>query len=50
MIYYSLPVFAAVASVLVLHETIAAPQVLGGLLVISGILVATLVVPRRRDP
>ncbi|WP_165070045.1 DMT family transporter [Desulfovibrio sp. ZJ200] len=48
IVYYSLPVFAAVASVLVLHETIAPPQVLGGLLVIGGILVATLVVPRQR--
>ena len=45
IVYYSLPVFAAVASVLVLGERIAPAQIAGGVLVIGGILVATLVIP-----
>lgn len=48
IVYYSLPVFAAVASVLVLGESIAPAQVAGGVLVIGGILVATLVIPHHR--
>ena len=47
IVYYSLPVFAAVASVLVLGESIAPAQVAGGVLVIGGILVATLVIPHQ---
>jgi drug/metabolite transporter (DMT)-like permease len=48
IVYYSLPVFAAVASVLVLGESIAPAQVAGGVLVIGGILVATLIIPHHR--
>lgn len=42
IVYYSLPVFAAVASVVVLHEAIAPAQLIGGTLVIGGIMAATL--------
>lgn len=45
--YYSLPVFAAVASVLVLNESIALAQIWGGALVIGGILTATVSLPHR---
>ena len=48
IVYYSLPVFAAAASVLVLGEHIAPAQIAGGLLVIGGILTATLVIPHHR--
>jgi drug/metabolite transporter (DMT)-like permease len=45
IVYYSLPVFAAVESVLLLGERVVPAQIVGGLLVISGILAATLVLP-----
>lgn len=45
IVYYSLPVFAAVASVLVLGEHVTPAQVAGGLLIIGGILTATLALP-----
>jgi drug/metabolite transporter (DMT)-like permease len=42
IVYYSLPLFAAVESVVILGEEIAAFHVVGGGLIIAGILVATL--------
>lgn len=47
MVYYSLPVFAGIAAMLVLGESVAPAQLLGGALVISGIIVATVVMPHR---
>lgn len=41
MIYYSLPLFAAIGSFLVLGERVSEVQVMGGCLVIGGILAAT---------
>jgi len=41
IVYYSLPLFAAVESVFLLHEGIAMFHVLGGGLIVSGILAAT---------
>ncbi|GAB6037994.1 DMT family transporter [Fundidesulfovibrio butyratiphilus] len=41
IVYYSLPLFAAVESVLLLHEGISLFHVLGGGLIVTGILVAT---------
>ncbi|MDO5483966.1 MAG: DMT family transporter, partial [Desulfovibrionaceae bacterium] len=40
-VYYGMPVFAAAGSVLVLGESISAAQITGGLLVMGGILLAT---------
>lgn len=40
-IYYTLPVFAAIASFLILGERIAPAQVTGGLLIIGGVALAT---------
>ncbi len=48
IVYYSLPVFAAAASVLVLGEHIVPAQIAGGALVIGGILAATLALPHQR--
>jgi drug/metabolite transporter (DMT)-like permease len=48
IVYYSLPVFAAAESVLLLDECITQSQIAGGLMVIGGILVATLVFPGRK--
>ena len=42
IVYYSLPVFAAVGSFLVLGERVTGAQIAGGSLVIGGILAATL--------
>lgn len=42
MVYYSLPLFAAVASLAVLGETISTAHVAGGGLIVAGILIATL--------
>jgi drug/metabolite transporter (DMT)-like permease len=42
MVYYSLPLFAAIESAILLHEPIAAFHIVGGGLVISGIMLATL--------
>lgn len=44
------PLYAAAGSVLVLHEPIAAHQVLGAALVVGGCLLAALVTPRPRTP
>lgn len=41
MVYYSLPIFAAIGSFLVLGERVTGAQVVGGFLVIGGILAAT---------
>ena len=41
VVYYSLPLFAAVASLLILGEEVSAAHVLGGVLVVGGILAAT---------
>lgn len=41
IVYYSLPLFAAIESVAILHERIAAFHILGGGLIIAGILIAT---------
>lgn len=41
-VYYTLPLFAAVASVLILGERITPAHVAGGLLIVAGILAATL--------
>jgi drug/metabolite transporter (DMT)-like permease len=41
MVYYSLPLFAAVESVVVLNERIALFHLLGGGLIVAGILIAT---------
>lgn len=48
MVYYSLPVFAGIAASIVLHERVAPAQLAGGALVISGIIIATLVLPQHR--
>ena len=50
IVYYSLPVFAAAASVAVLGEAIVGAQILGGALVITGIMAATLRAPGRNRP
>lgn len=42
VVYYSLPLFAAVASLVILGEQVTAAHVLGGVLVVGGILAATL--------
>lgn len=42
IVYYSLPVFAAIGSMLVLGEAVIPAQVWGGVLIIGGICVATL--------
>ncbi len=47
IVYYSLPVFAAAASVAVLGEAVAGAQLVGGALVIGGIMAATLHAPGR---
>ena len=47
ILYYSLPVFAGAGSVLVLHEQIVPAQIVGGLMIISGICTATVPVPCR---
>lgn len=41
IIYYSLPLFAAIMGNIILGETISKPQVLGGALIIGGIVLAT---------
>lgn len=41
-IYYSLPVFAGIGSVLILDETVQLAQVVGGILIVGGICLATL--------
>ena len=41
MVYYSLPVFAAIGSFLVLGERVSGAQLVGGALIIGGILAAT---------
>lgn len=50
IVYYSLPVFAAAASVAVLGEAIVGAQILGGALVITGIMAATLRAHGRNRP
>ena len=47
MVYYSLPVFAGIAARLILDETVTPAQMVGGALVITGIIVATVVMPQR---
>lgn len=42
IVYYSMPVFAATGAHLVLGEAVNMAQILGGLLIIGGILIATL--------
>ena len=46
IVYYSLPVFAAAESVLLLGERAVPAQIAGGFLIVGGILAATLVSPR----
>lgn len=41
LVYYSLPVFSAVGAVLLLGESIYPAQIVGGVLVIGGIFIAT---------
>jgi len=41
IVYYSLPLFAAIESTFLLHERIAAFHLVGGALIISGIMIAT---------
>ena len=48
MVYYSLPVFAGTASVIVLGEHVVSAQIIGGLLVVGGICAATVPLPRRK--
>ncbi|MDR3361922.1 MAG: DMT family transporter [Desulfovibrio sp.] len=48
IMYYSLPVFAAVGSVLLLDEQITAFQVGGGVFIVGGILAATMVPGRKK--
>jgi len=40
-VYYSLPLFTAIESVLILGESVAMFHVLGGGLIVAGILMAT---------
>ena len=47
IVYYSLPVFAAAASALILGESIVGAQIVGGTLVVGGIVAATLRSPHR---
>ncbi|OXS28187.1 MAG: multidrug DMT transporter [Desulfovibrio sp. MES5] len=47
MVYYSLPVFAGIAAMLILGEIVTPAQMVGGALVITGIIVATVVMPQR---
>lgn len=42
IVYYSLPLFAAIMSTTILGEKVVAVQVIGGLLIISGIFIASL--------
>ena len=46
IVYYSLPVFAAVGAWLVLGEAVNAAQLAGGALIIGGIITATVQLPR----
>lgn len=48
IVYYSLPLYAALAAWLVLGEAVIAAQVVGGLLIVGGIVTATL--QTRRTP
>jgi drug/metabolite transporter (DMT)-like permease len=42
IVYYSLPLFAAVESVVILNERIAVCHILGGVLIVAGIMIATM--------
>lgn len=42
IIYYSHPLFAGIGSVLILHETVTFTQILGGVLIVLGIWLATI--------
>ena len=42
IIYYSLPLFAGIGSVVILHEEVSLAQVFGGLLIVLGIWLATI--------
>ena len=54
IVYYSMPVFAAIGAHMVLNEAVNAAQVAGGMLIIGGILIATLQRPnlpvRKENP
>ena len=47
-IYYSLPVFAGIESVAILHETVLPAQIVGGGLILGGICAATLPASRTK--
>lgn len=47
VIYYSLPVFAALMAWLVLDERVNVAQIIGGLLILSGILISSGIIERR---
>lgn len=46
IVYYSLPLFSSLEAVILLHETISMPQIVGGLLIVGGILLSSLNVLR----
>ncbi|MBQ9406880.1 MAG: DMT family transporter [Desulfovibrio sp.] len=48
ILYYSLPLFAGAGSTLILHESIVPAQIVGGLLIVTGICTATM--PLRHAP
>lgn len=50
IVYYSLPFFAAIMAKLVLAESASPSQMAGGLLIIGGILLATLPSMRKKSP
>ncbi len=47
IVYYSIPLFSSLEAVILLHETISMPQIVGGLLIIGGILLSSLNVLRQ---
>lgn len=49
IVYYSLPFFAAIMAKALLDENVSAPQICGGMLIIGGILLATMTVNLRHE-
>lgn len=47
IVYYSIPLFSSLEAVILLHETISMPQIVGGLMIIGGILLSSLNVLRQ---
>lgn len=50
LVYYTLPIFTGIASVLILEEHIVWAQIIGGGLIIGGICAATLIHPKSKAP